>query len=575
MSQRSQSSGLSPDVDAEAVLLELETVVDSPGFDGSARQIRLLRFLVGEVLAGRGAGLNAALIATRVFDRPAGFDSGEDSIVRVEMSKLRRALDRHYATRAPGAVRIELPRGSHAPLLTFLAPEDLRSTLRPASSPALEHDARLQTGEHEIVRRRPELVERDGDAGRNRTTVEADGPVLAVLPFAAVVAVSTASLPSPAGGAAPSLEQGGPGARSRAFARGLTDRLGELFGRCVGVAVVSRAATLEEAADRGARYVIEGTVRLVPGALRVTAKLHDIARGTQVWGNTYDRAGADEQLFAAEDEIARQMNVELLALPLGAVHAVEARERAGRPLRSAYEVALRFPRWLVTFDLQLEDEIRDACQHLLGEGEDQGVLLAALSLLHSFSLWTRHGASRERRTPLDLARLAVAAEPALVTARHALAWALLERGDGRGALAEAEAALGLGGAVILTGMVMALAGEWERGTALVRAHLAMLKHYPRSAHHVLALDAYRRGDYEAALAEAESIATPAIAFDPLDRALVLARLDRLPEARNAGRAFAAILPDDVRDPRGLAARLTTDQAVRDDIVQGLRLAGLR
>ena len=63
-------------------------------------------------------------------------------------------------------------------------------------------------------------------------------------------------------------------------------------------------------------------MRLVPGALRVTAKVHDTARGLQVWGDTYDRFGADDRLFAVEDEVAREIALQILALP--AVHAVEA-----------------------------------------------------------------------------------------------------------------------------------------------------------------------------------------------------------------------------------------------------------
>ncbi|MGK3963603.1 hypothetical protein WMF38_05450 [Sorangium sp. So ce118] len=67
-----------PGVERAAVLAELDQVIGSSAFGGSARQARLLRFLVGEVLDGRGGALRAPLVATRVFDRPEGFDSCED-----------------------------------------------------------------------------------------------------------------------------------------------------------------------------------------------------------------------------------------------------------------------------------------------------------------------------------------------------------------------------------------------------------------------------------------------------------------------------------------------------------------
>lgn len=261
-----------------AALAELERVVESPAFSGSARQIRLLRFLVGEVLAGRGGELRAPLVAVRVFDRPEGFNPNEDSIVRVEMSKLRRALARYYAVTPASAVRIELPRGSYAPVFAAVASRSAQSGERPAVTP-----------------------------------VEIEPAVVAVLPFAAVNAVSAASLPAVAPGSAP--PPGSTGTRGRAFALGLTERLGALFAGEPGVLVVSRASTLDEAAARGARYVLEGTVRLLPGALRVTAKLHDTGRWVQVWGSSFDRFDAEDRLFAVEDEIAREITVQILDLP--------------------------------------------------------------------------------------------------------------------------------------------------------------------------------------------------------------------------------------------------------------------
>jgi TolB-like protein len=262
------------------VVAELSRIEQSPAFGGSARQMRLLRFLVAEALEGRGGELRASVVATRVFERPEGFDSSVDSIVRVEMSKLRRALDRHYASTGAGPVRVELPRGSYVP--TFV------------SGPAVEAPS-------------PPTSE--------RPAVGADGPVLAVLPFIGQTAVSTAAIRASGPGEPPPVQVSAPGARGRALAHGLTDRLGALFTRAPGVLVLSRATTLEEAQAQGARYVLEGTVRLLPGALRVTAKLHDTARGLQVWGNTYDRFGADDRLFAVEDEIADEMTLQVLALP--------------------------------------------------------------------------------------------------------------------------------------------------------------------------------------------------------------------------------------------------------------------
>lgn len=554
MAQGSSTKRFSPAVRGPA-LAELERLAASPTLRGAARQVRLLRFLVGEVLEGRGQKLTAAVVATRVFDRPEGFDTTVDSIVRVETSKLRRALAGHYALAGAAEICIVLPRGSYAPV--FVRPSEDAPRARDSQPPQ----------------------SREAPAGCSMETALDDlyGPVFAILPFAAVAAVaevSTNSLPSH--GNAPGAEppRSGTDTRGRAFAHGLTERLGALFARAPCVAVVSRAASLEDAAARGARYVLEGSVRLVPGALRVTAKVHDTRRWIQIWGNAYDRFDPDDRLFAVEDEIAREIAIQVVSLPQGAVHAVEARERSDRPPRSTYELTLRFLPWSMTFDLQIQEEIKQACARVVPRDEERGVLFAFSSFVHLLSAWTASGSDRDRRLGADEARLAVMVEPLLANSHQAHALALLDAGDGRGARAAAEIALSLGGALMLTGMLLALAGEWERGTAVLRAHLAALKRHPGGAHHVFALDAYRRGDFATALAEAEAISAPNLAWDPLDRAVALARLGRIPEARAAGRALTALLPEIATVPRAFVARLTADEALIDDLVEALRLAGI-
>jgi adenylate cyclase len=72
-----------------AVLEELHRAFDS-GLDGaSERQRGLLSYLVTEELEGRGERIKAYSIATEVFGRAKDFDPQQDSIVRVEVGRLR------------------------------------------------------------------------------------------------------------------------------------------------------------------------------------------------------------------------------------------------------------------------------------------------------------------------------------------------------------------------------------------------------------------------------------------------------------------------------------------------------
>ena len=79
----------------------------------SERRYRLLRYLVAAELEGRGSEVNAYAIALAVFHRGKDFDPASDSIVRVELSRLREKLDLYYLRNTPSSkIMIEVLKGS-------------------------------------------------------------------------------------------------------------------------------------------------------------------------------------------------------------------------------------------------------------------------------------------------------------------------------------------------------------------------------------------------------------------------------------------------------------------------------
>lgn len=106
-----------------AVLEELHRAFDS-GLDGaSERQRGLLSYLVTEELEGRGERIKAYALATEVFGRSKNFDPQQDSIVRVEMGRLRQALERYYLTEGKDAsIVISIPKGQYRPVFTRAEP---------------------------------------------------------------------------------------------------------------------------------------------------------------------------------------------------------------------------------------------------------------------------------------------------------------------------------------------------------------------------------------------------------------------------------------------------------------------
>jgi hypothetical protein len=94
----------------------LEEILQSPMFKASPRSQHLLKYVVEKSLDGDFDLLKERLIGTELFGRPSGYDTGEDAIVRVAASDVRKRLLQFYGTGgAHGAMRIDLPPGSYIP----------------------------------------------------------------------------------------------------------------------------------------------------------------------------------------------------------------------------------------------------------------------------------------------------------------------------------------------------------------------------------------------------------------------------------------------------------------------------
>ncbi len=99
---------------------ELQTVLDdirvSSVLGKSDRRFQLLEYLLKEEIEGRGDHLKAYAIGIDVLDRGSDFDPSTDSIVRVEVGRLRDALTLFYAKYAvPEHPVIRIPKGTYRP----------------------------------------------------------------------------------------------------------------------------------------------------------------------------------------------------------------------------------------------------------------------------------------------------------------------------------------------------------------------------------------------------------------------------------------------------------------------------
>jgi hypothetical protein len=104
------------EVERTSVLRELDAILNSSVFQPSKRCQQFLSYIVQHRLEGNDERLKERTIGVDLFQRPAGYATGDDPVVRVRAGEVRRRLDQYYhAAPSNSPVRIELRVGTYTP----------------------------------------------------------------------------------------------------------------------------------------------------------------------------------------------------------------------------------------------------------------------------------------------------------------------------------------------------------------------------------------------------------------------------------------------------------------------------
>ena len=104
------------DQDAAALRTHVEHLLESPSFSTSRRSGQFLHYVVEKAIAQQTDALKERTIGVAVFHRPPDYDTGEDAIVRVTASDVRRRLAQHYHREGRASeFKISLPPGGYVP----------------------------------------------------------------------------------------------------------------------------------------------------------------------------------------------------------------------------------------------------------------------------------------------------------------------------------------------------------------------------------------------------------------------------------------------------------------------------
>jgi hypothetical protein len=107
---------LETEKDIELLQQHLREVIEGAAFKASQRSGQFLKYIVDQAIAGHFESLKERVIGIELFGRCPTYDTGEDAIVRVTASDVRKRLLQHYGKDgATSEFRISLPLGAYIP----------------------------------------------------------------------------------------------------------------------------------------------------------------------------------------------------------------------------------------------------------------------------------------------------------------------------------------------------------------------------------------------------------------------------------------------------------------------------
>lgn len=474
------------------VISSLNAVLASDGFASSRRSREFLAFVVTEALAGRGDRLSERIVARRALGRPDTFDGRDDSAVRVQATRVRSALAGYYGSvGARDAIRIVLPTGTYCPVFEV------------------------------------------SDAGTDSGAVSLQ-PGLVLVRFAHSGGATASDI-------------------AMTLVETLTQRLSVFSDlRVLGPTATGSTDARRIGAALGARFVLQGAVAVRDDVVRLTAHVTDALSGEVIWTatDTHDLAS-----FAGFDVVDGWGTA--VAAQLGDWTGVVHRRERSQPVESG---SVDYPARMAYYAYQENPTVESisAAATALDRALEAGCRSPSMLAMRGWicTAEVAHGATPGKEEDLiraeSLAREALGADSHNAQAHIVLANVAMIREQWDIAALHASTAAELApfhpSTLMAAATALALAGDWQRGPALMQESFRLNPRHPGTYHVLPALGRILEDDDAGALAEASLVHAVGQLWGPLYRALALGGLGHVDQARSEMEQVLEVDPTFLDDP---------------------------
>ena len=568
----------------------LERMAASDPFRTSPQLGAFLRYVVDAVLTGRGASLKGYTIAVEALGRDPRFNPQVDPIVRVEATRLRRAMERYYAgAGSTDPVVIALARGSYVPTFSrrCAPPADAAGPAQPSAPrrhPPLPRAMLASLGIAGVALAAVFLLSRGGQ------------PVKP--PTAAITSIDAAPTTSglPHGNGMPTivietLRVVGTPKSGTVTSGSLAEKIRDAFAGfdTVNVAFGPRqinggptdpapAAAAQPRAD----YRLSGSLEYGETTTTILFQLIDAGEGTIAWSRTFDYPNAEVDKSAAEDRIV----VTLTNTLLQSYGVIRARDRAKQLVSASgdprYRCVLEAAESFRSSDPTQHERARTCLEHLTTIDPSFAIGFEFLAVVYYREYALDYAAPAGDPPPLDralrAARRAIELAPASGRAYQMLFVVQFARHEIAAAFAAGDKAMTLNKYDMLTvteyGGRLVMTGEVARGMAMLQRSNESGGVRPSWHHFYLFLGNYLQGDMKEATFQADQITADDYPLGLVAKAITAAAADNEEQAGHAISRLLELQPAWRTDARHLLEKSIYDPEIVERLLRDLTAAGL-